>query len=1212
MPDGDARASRVVGSVAFERPKVVDDEQVSSDLLSVEGVRCSMPFKVKFYAPAGEDPEKAKDNVMRLCQGVFDLTDKTFSLWVDNSELNQINRMAVGTTCKLSPPMQEVLQAAKEMFNYTRGSFDPAFRPLLDHYIEAARKSLAREDGSQSPTNGGLHRNNSWEQKLGEKAVSLWRSLLDRGFGDEGGLSRAVEQIKTRANWHACFHLSQDAKELTKLMADSYLDLNGIAKGWAIDNIVDRLSKFGIKSAFVDWAGDIKVLGTHPGGRLWSVAVVEPPSIKDLVIATSDLMESRDRVSFSLGRYFEKNEKSKSYIALLELKPGQAAATSGDYEHVFRHRGNLYSHVLDSRKGTMMKLGDENVAQCTVVSHSAMFADALATAGLAAKDPAATRSMLDPLRTCLQKPVTDFLVYARHGPRVIRMEIPGVERKESREARWGKHEHAKVIVVGAGLAGFSAAIEAADAGASVILLEKENRTGGNSAKATSGINGWGTSTQAELGAADSEALFERDTFRSGKGGDTNLSLVRTLSTRSAPSIEWLKERFHVPLSVLSQLGGHSAKRTHRAPDDEHGNPVPIGFLIMKTLREAVETQYQGKIEIRTRSRVTKILQEEKSGRVHGVEYDCTDENDSVCKHEVLEGDAVILTTGGFGCDKSANSLLQEYRPDLEGIPTTNGPFATGDGVRLGKALGANLIDMDKVQLHPTGFIDPKNPSNPTKFLAPEAIRGSGGILVNCAGERFVNELDLRSVVAAAIQKHGSVYKHEDYVGQPFAWVILSEEAQKLFGLPSLGFYRDRLGLFETCKDVAECAKMIGCSEEALKSTFAEYSKAIEQHICSKTGKTAFPSALGPTDTNLVMARVTPSIHYTMGGLDINPGAEVQMMIPNNVIGKHRHIPGLFAAGEVTGGVHGANRLGGNSLLECVVFGRIAGERAATIKQPLKSLLVNEETAKSDGWVTCVLRETRNTDYKYGKSTREIRFNLHGSLQDSGLQVGQYVAIRGELDGETLQGFFSPVTRPGDEGVIGILCRFDERGGPIYKLLKYIRPGSVLQMKAMGGLRIDFSGGAITYNQRPIRKLGFLAAGTGVAPMVQIIREYIHHSQKLRNQGKSDQVAHLGSNLLYAAEEEDDLAFLKCFEDIQEKFPQDFRYYSILNKPPLGWTEGVGFIKPSLIRSRVFFPPAQDQLIVICGPPVFERIMVKTLLDLGYTRDNFYAYSEERD
>lgn len=311
-------------------------------------------------------------------------------------------------------------------------------------------------------------------------------------------------------------------------------------------------------------------------------------------------------------------------------------------------------------------------------------------------------------------------------------------------------------------------------------------------------------------------------------------------------------------------------------------------------------------------------------------------------------------------------------------------------------------------------MDPKDVLNPTKYLAPEALRGSGGILVNNLGERFVNELDLRSVVSKAIFDNCQALEAgtdaEPKPGPAAAWVILGVEAQALFGEATLRFYKDRLGLLQDCADVDACAGAIGCTPAALRATLAEYAAAAALGVCQRTGKMVFPSALAPDDKGLLLARVTPSVHYCMGGLEISAAAEVLELVPDLVVGRRRHIRRLFAAGEVTGGVHGANRLGGNSLLECVVFGRIAGERAALVNTSSACAFVNdheqmqaqeqplapkEEPAHAP-WVPCALREIRNTDKIYGKRTRELRFDLHGSLQTTGLKVGQYLALRGEL------------------------------------------------------------------------------------------------------------------------------------------------------------------------------------------------------------------------
>lgn len=177
-------------------------------------------------------------------------------------------------------------------------------------------------------------------------------------------------------------------------------------------------------------------------------------------------------------------------------------------------------------------------------------------------------------------------------------------------------------------------------------------------------------------------------------------------------------------------------------------------------------------------------------------------------------------------------------------------------------------------------------------------------------------MDLRSVVAAGIQNNCSNYLADGYEGPAFAYCILSEEAQELFGRPSLSFYKDRLGLFEECADVAAVSRLIGCEHSTLVDTLQEYCESVRIGTCKLTHKDVFPSTITPESRSLVVARVTPSIHYTMGGLNINPDGEVQERI-ESIIGSHRRIRGLFAAGEVTGGVHGGNRLGGNSLLECV-------------------------------------------------------------------------------------------------------------------------------------------------------------------------------------------------------------------------------------------------------------------------------------------------------
>uniref|UniRef100_A0A146LPG1 Putative fumarate reductase n=2 Tax=Lygus hesperus TaxID=30085 RepID=A0A146LPG1_LYGHE len=411
-----------------------------------------------------------------------------------------------------------------------------------------------------------------------------------------------------------------------------------------------------------------------------------------------------------------------------------------------------------------------------------MYADALATASLVKRDPIRVRYLIENYRYNLNT-VTDYAAYTRNGELLAHMYEISRESPERRSERIAGSLPARVIVIGGGLAGCAAAIEAANCGAQVIMLEKESRLGGNSAKATSGINGWGTRAQALQGIEDGGKYFERDTYKSGIGGNCKPGLVKMLSVKSADAIKWLTE-FGIPLTVLSQLGGATRKRCHRAPDTSEGTPLPIGFTIMRTLENYIRQKLSSKITILTEVTMTALIHEEKSlsdgnkeVRVNGVRYKSLRDPDT---HEMeLPGDAVILATGGFSNDQSYNSLLREFTPKLFGTPTTNGPWATGDGVKIAREIGATLVDMDKVQLHPTGLIDPKDPASQTKYLGPEALRGSGGILLNKNGERFVNELDLRSVVSQAIIAQDNVYPASG--GARFAYCVLNEQAAKLFG-----------------------------------------------------------------------------------------------------------------------------------------------------------------------------------------------------------------------------------------------------------------------------------------------------------------------------------------------------------------------------------------------------------------------------------------------
>merc|ERR1719253_555670 len=321
------------------------------------------------------------------------------------------------------------------------------------------------------------------------------------------------------------------------------------------------------------------------------------------------------------------------------------------------------------------------------------------------------------------------------------------------------------------------------------------------------------------------------------------------------------------------------------------------------------------------------------------------------------------------------------------------------------------------------------------------------------------------------------------------------------------------------------------------------------------------------------------------------------------MGKRNKVRRLFAAGECTGGVHGGNRLGGNSLLECVVFGRLCGNRAATIKQKSPTMLNSGE------WLPLTLREVRSTDVKYGHNTAVYRFNLHGSMQTTGLEVGRFIGIRGELDGDTLTGYYSPISRPEDEGIIDILCRLDEKGGPIVELLMSLKPGSSCLMRGMGGCKlVRQPDNHFTYQGRQVNKLSLLCGGTGLAPAVQVARAYIN---AVAARGGTP-LAPGGLRIVYAAETAGDLAFVAAFDGLKERYPDLIEYYLVLNKPPAGWTMGIGFVDPDVCRQKLWYPPADDHVLVMCGPPIFEKIMCGNLAKLGYPQNQYYSFAADPD
>uniref|UniRef100_A0A915A6G8 FAD-dependent oxidoreductase 2 FAD binding domain-containing protein n=1 Tax=Parascaris univalens TaxID=6257 RepID=A0A915A6G8_PARUN len=288
-----------------------------------------------------------------------------------------------------------------------------------------------------------------------------------------------------------------------------------------------------------------------------------------------------------------------------------------------------------------------------------------------------------------------------------------------------------VIVVGGGLAGLSATLEAIHEGASVILIEAENNVGGNSAKASSGMAACNTEAQRVHHINDSTDRFYSDTMTAGDR-ENDPVLVDQLVHQSADAFSFLVSH-GADLSDVVLAGGHSVKRVHRNTPVREGRAVNVGYAIISAVRDQLDRHAKespDKVKIMLGAEVIGLVTW--NDFVTGVRVRKGDSH-----IEEISGKAVVLATGGFSNDRSVQgSLLAEFAPEKLKFPTTNGPWASGRGVKMARAMGAALVGMSDVQVHPTAFVDPKDPNATTKFLAAEALRGKGAILLNEKGERF--------------------------------------------------------------------------------------------------------------------------------------------------------------------------------------------------------------------------------------------------------------------------------------------------------------------------------------------------------------------------------------------------------------------------------------------------------------------------------------------
>ena len=485
-----------------------------------------------------------------------------------------------------------------------------------------------------------------------------------------------------------------------------------------------------------------------------------------------------------------------------------------------------------------------------------------------------------------------------------------------------------IVIVGAGGAGMTAAIAAVEAGKDVVIIESQAMVGGNSVRSTGGMNATKTPAQDEneftesagvektletaaaewadneaitalaatvaeqwaayqanpVGYFDSVELMELDTLIGGHGIN-DPALVETLCSNSADAVAWLGEQ-GIELSSVGAAGGASVKRIHR-PVDDQGLVISVGSYIIPRLQSKCE---ELGVEILLNTTANKILTDA-DGAAVGIE--ATDKNGAAV---TVNAKAVILATGGFGANLD---MVVEYKPDLAGFMTTNAAGAQGQGIDMAVAIGAGTVDMDQIQIHPTVEYN-------SSQLITEGLRGDGAILVNAEGKRFTDEVGTRDVVSAAeIEQPGS-----------YSWLIIDQAMVDASGVIQ-GYIES--GFTFSGETYEELAEAIGVDPTAFAETMNNWNAAVAAGVDEEFGRTSFTE---PLDTAPYYAiKVTAGIHHTMGGLTINPQTQV-------LAGDGTVIDGLYAAGEVTGGVHGGNRLGGTAVADFVVFGRIAGEQAA--------------------------------------------------------------------------------------------------------------------------------------------------------------------------------------------------------------------------------------------------------------------------------------------
>ena len=448
-----------------------------------------------------------------------------------------------------------------------------------------------------------------------------------------------------------------------------------------------------------------------------------------------------------------------------------------------------------------------------------------------------------------------------------------------------------VVVIGAGGAGVSAAITAKNAGANVVLLEKMPAVGGNSLISGAEMNVAKNWVQPKLGINDdSPELHAQDTFKGGDGkGD--MKVINVMTHEALDAAKWCRDYLGVRFEDdnLFFFGGHSRKRAL----------IPVGHTGTEFIAKFQAKADELGIPVITNMKAEELIKD-KDGRVVGVKATMDGS-----EYTFNAKGGVVLATGGFGANPE---MVKKYNPKIdERFKTTDAPGTTGEALYMAERAGAQLVNMGYIQTYP--ICDPI--SGAIELIAD--ARFDGAIMLNQEGKRFVEELQRRDVLSEAILNQTGRY----------CWVLWNDKIGSISNTVKAHANEyeafTKQGIMTTCDDLK-------CIADFTKIPFDQLQKTVKRvsDMAGKGNDKDFNHRAGLMDMQqgkYYVIKAVPSTHHTMGGVRINEKAEA-------LTAEGKVIPGLWAAGEVTGVTHGTNRLGGNAYTDIIVFGRIAGEAAA--------------------------------------------------------------------------------------------------------------------------------------------------------------------------------------------------------------------------------------------------------------------------------------------